>query len=67
MSLDTFWAFPSHTVFSSDRFLITLFACTAMLLCMNTAHNQSTEFTVTDNMFNHQPIYNADTWHEMSL
>lgn len=71
MSLDTLWAFPSHTVFGNDRFLITLFACTAMLLCMkqqmNTVYNQNMKFSVTDNMLNHQPIHSGDTWHEMSF
>lgn len=65
VSLDTLWAFPSQTVFSSDSFLITLFACTAMLLCMkqrmNTVYNQNMKFSVTDNMLNHQPIHSGDT------
>lgn len=34
MSLDTLWAFLSHTAFSSDRFLIMPFSCTSTLLCM---------------------------------
>lgn len=34
MSLDTLQAFPSHTGFTSDRLLVTLFAGTAMLLCI---------------------------------
>lgn len=71
MSLDTLWAFQSHTFFSGDRFLITLFACTAMLLCMkqwmNTVRNQNTKLNVTDNLLNHMPIHNGGTWHEMPL
>lgn len=67
MSLDTFWAFPRHTVFSSDRFLITPFACTSILLSMTTDSNQNLKFVVADIMLNHQPIYSGDTWHEMSL
>lgn len=27
MLVDTLWAFPSHVDFSSDRFMISLFAC----------------------------------------
>lgn len=62
MSLDTPWAFPSHTGFSSDRFLIMLFAGTALLLCMrqrkNTVYNQSRNSSVTDTMLNQRPIHN---------
>lgn len=68
MSLDTPRAF--HTGFSSDRFLITLFAGTAMLLCMrqrkNRVYNQNMKFGDTNNMLNQQPIHN-DTWHVMSV
>ena len=71
MSLDTLWAFQNRTFFSSDRFLITLFACTAMSLCMkqrmNTVRNQNTKLNVTDNLLNHKPIHNGGTRHEMSL
>ena len=46
--LDILWAFPSHMALSSDRFVINVFACTALLLCakkrMNTVCNQSTHF-----------------------
>lgn len=70
MSLDTPWAFPSHTGFRSDRFLITLFAGTALLLCMrqrkNRVYNQSRKSSVTDTMLNQLPIHN-DIWHVMSF